>query len=60
LPFLGENAVVGTIEFAAVLGALGYAAYSKVEEGEKMGGKRVRFKKKKEGLGVGRKEWEMS
>lgn len=30
LPFLGENGVVGTVEFAAVLGAIGYSAYNAV------------------------------
>eukprot|EP00621_Florenciella_sp_RCC1693_P001135 CAMPEP_0182522480 /NCGR_PEP_ID=MMETSP1323-20130603/329_1 /TAXON_ID=236787 /ORGANISM="Florenciella parvula, Strain RCC1693" /LENGTH=355 /DNA_ID=CAMNT_0024730613 /DNA_START=36 /DNA_END=1103 /DNA_ORIENTATION=- len=30
LPFLGENGFIGTIEFAAIVGALGYKAYDVV------------------------------
>ena len=30
LPFLGENGFIGTLEFAAIVGALGYKAYDVV------------------------------
>jgi len=36
LPFIGENAVIGTIEFAAIIAAAAYAAYSRVMEIDSM------------------------
>ena len=35
-PFLGENGAIGTAEFAAVLGAGAFAAYSQVMEIDSM------------------------
>jgi len=36
LPGLGENGLVGTVEFLAILGAIGYSAYSSVMEIDSM------------------------
>ena len=34
LPFMGPNAFVGTLEFGAVLAAIGYSAYTSVAESD--------------------------